>query len=109
MALTYAKAGVDIEIENQAIAALAKQLTYKRKGIGALWQMLAIMRALLILGNMLLPWQQMVLVQRYWQTMKRWNTVGIDCIAMNSDDLRGMGIEPLCIVIISQYMNQIMR
>ena len=35
MALTYAKSGVDIEKENKAIAALARQLTYKRRGLGA--------------------------------------------------------------------------
>jgi phosphoribosylformylglycinamidine cyclo-ligase len=30
--------------------------------------------------------------------MKRWNTVGIDCIAMNVNDLLAMGIEPLAFV-----------
>ncbi len=44
--------------------------------------------------------------------MKRWNTVGIDCIAMNVNDLLAMGIEPLAFVdyiAISEPNDEIMR
>ena len=54
MALTYSKAGVDIDRENQAIAALAKHLTYKRKGIGAPITDVGHYAGLIDLGNMLL-------------------------------------------------------
>jgi phosphoribosylformylglycinamidine cyclo-ligase len=44
--------------------------------------------------------------------MKRWNTIGIDCIAMNVNDLLAMGIEPLAFVdyiAIHEPDNEIMR
>ncbi|MCZ7393260.1 MAG: phosphoribosylformylglycinamidine cyclo-ligase, partial [Candidatus Methanoperedens sp.] len=44
--------------------------------------------------------------------MKKWNTVGIDCIAMNVNDLLAMGIEPLAFVdyiAISEPNEEIMR
>lgn len=100
MALTYAKAGVDIEKENRAIAALAKQLTYKRKGIGAPLTDVGHYAGLIDFGEYALALTtdgvgSKVLIAN---EMKRWNTVGIDCIAMNVNDLLAMGIEPLAFV-----------
>lgn len=100
MTLTYAKAGVDIEIENRAIAALAKQLTYKRKGLGAPLTDVGHYAGLIDFGEYALALTtdgvgSKVLVAN---EMKRWNTIGIDCIAMNVNDLLAMGIEPLAFV-----------
>lgn len=100
MALTYAKAGVDIEKENRAIAALAKQLTYKRKGIGAPLTDVGHYAGLIDFGEYALALTtdgvgSKVLIAN---EMKRWNTIGIDCIAMNVNDLLAMGIEPLAFV-----------
>jgi len=100
MALTYAKAGVDIEIENRAIAALAKQLTYKRKGLGAPLTDVGHYAGLIDFGEYALALTtdgvgSKVLIAN---EMKRWNTIGIDCIAMNVNDLLAMGIEPLAFV-----------
>ncbi len=100
MALTYAKAGVDIEKENRAIAALAKQLTYKRKGRGAPLTDVGHYAGLIDFGEYALALTtdgvgSKVLIAN---EMKRWNTVGIDCIAMNVNDLLAMGIEPLAFV-----------
>ncbi len=100
MALTYAKAGVDIEMENKAISALAKQLTYKRKGLGAPLTDVGHYAGLIDFGEYALALTtdgvgSKVLIAN---EMKRWNTVGIDCIAMNVNDLLAMGIEPLAFV-----------
>ncbi len=100
MALTYAKAGVDIEKENRAISALAKQLTYKRKGRGAPLTDVGHYAGLIDFGEYALALTtdgvgSKVLIAN---EMKRWNTVGIDCIAMNVNDLLAMGIEPLAFV-----------
>ncbi len=100
MALTYAKSGVDIEKENKAIAALAKQLTYKRTGIGAPITDVGHYAGLIDFGEYALALttdgvgSKVIIANE----MKRWNTVGIDCIAMNVNDLLAMGIEPLAFV-----------
>ncbi len=114
MALTYAKSGVDIEKENKAIAALAKQLTYKRTGIGAPLTDVGHYAGLIDFGEYALALttdgvgSKVIIANE----MKRWNTVGIDCIAMNVNDLLAMGIEPLAFVdyiAISEPNNEIMR
>jgi len=114
MALTYAKSGVDIEKENKAIAVLAKQLTYKRTGIGAPLTDVGHYAGLIDFGEYALALttdgvgSKVIIANE----MKRWNTVGIDCIAMNVNDLLAMGIEPLAFVdyiAISEPNNEIMR
>ncbi|MDP2845935.1 MAG: phosphoribosylformylglycinamidine cyclo-ligase, partial [Candidatus Methanoperedens sp.] len=114
MALTYAKAGVDIDKENRAIAALAKQLIYKRKGLGAPLTDVGHYAGLIDFGEYALALTtdgvgSKVLIAN---EMKRWNTVGIDCIAMNVNDLLAMSIEPLAFVdyiAIQEPNNEIMR
>ena len=114
MALTYAKSGVDIEKENKAIAALANQLTYKRTGIGAPLTDVGHYAGLIDFGEYALALttdgvgSKVIIANE----MKRWNTVGIDCIAMNVNDLLAMGIEPLAFVdyiAIGEPDNEIMR
>ena len=114
MALTYAKAGVDINRENDAISALAKQLTYKRKGLGAPLTDVGHYAGLIDFGEYALALTtdgvgSKVLIAN---EMKKWNTVGIDCIAMNVNDLLAMGIEPLAFVdyvAIHEPDNEIMK
>jgi phosphoribosylformylglycinamidine cyclo-ligase len=114
MGLTYAKSGVNIEKENKAIAALAKQLTYKRTGLGAPITDVGHYAGLIEFGEYALALttdgvgSKVIIANE----MKRWNTVGIDCIAMNVNDLLAMGIEPLAFVdyiAISEPNNEIMR
>src|SRR3972149_9079973 len=100
MGLTYAKAGVDIQKENIAISALAGQLNYKRKGLGAPLTDVGHYAGLIDFGEYALALTtdgvgSKVLIAN---EMRRWNTVGIDCIAMNVNDLLAMGIEPLAFV-----------
>jgi phosphoribosylformylglycinamidine cyclo-ligase len=114
MALTYSQAGVDIDKENRAIAALAKQLVYKRKGLGAPLTDVGHYAGLIDFGEYALALTtdgvgSKVLIAN---EMKRWNTVGIDCIAMNVNDLLAMGIEPLAFVdyiAIQEPNNEIMK
>ncbi len=114
MALSYAKAGVDIEKENKAIAALAKQLTYKRKGLGSPLTEVGHYAGLIDFGEYALALTtdgvgSKVLIAN---EMRKWNTVGIDCIAMNVNDLLAMGIEPLAFVdyiAISEPNEEIMK
>jgi phosphoribosylformylglycinamidine cyclo-ligase len=114
MGLTYAKSGVNIEKENRAIAALAKQLTYKRTGLGAPITDMGHYAGLIDFGEYALALttdgvgSKVIIANE----MKRWNTVGIDCIAMNVNDLLAMGIEPLAFVdyiAISEPNDEIMR
>ncbi|KCZ73093.1 phosphoribosylformylglycinamidine cyclo-ligase [Candidatus Methanoperedens nitroreducens] len=114
MALTYAKSGVDIQQENRAISALTKQLTYKRRGFGAPITDVGHYAGLIDFGEYALALTMdgvgsKVLIAN---EMKRWNTIGIDCIAMNVNDLLAMGIEPLAFVdyiAISEADDEIMR
>jgi phosphoribosylformylglycinamidine cyclo-ligase len=114
MALTYAKSGVNIEKENKAIAALAEQLTYKRTGMGAPMTEVGHYAGLIEFGEYALALttdgvgSKVIIANE----MKRWNTIGIDCIAMNVNDLLAMGIEPLAFVdyiAISEPDDEIMR
>lgn len=114
MALTYAKSGVDIEKENKAIAALARQLTYKRSGLGAPLTDVGHYAGLIDFGEyaLALTTDGVGSKVQIANEMKRWNTVGIDCIAMNVNDLLAMGIEPLAFVdyiAISEPNDEIMR
>ncbi|MCX9014016.1 MAG: phosphoribosylformylglycinamidine cyclo-ligase [Candidatus Methanoperedens sp.] len=100
MALTYAKSGVDITKENKAIKALAEQLTFKRKGLGAPLSDVGHYAGLIDFGEYALALAtdgvgSKILIAN---EMKRWNTIGIDCIAMNVNDLLAMGIEPIAFV-----------
>lgn len=100
MALTYAKSGVDITKENKAIKALAEQLTFKRKGLGSPLSDVGHYAGLIDFGEYALALTtdgvgSKILIAN---EMKRWNTIGIDCIAMNVNDLLAMGIEPVAFV-----------
>src|SRR3989304_1696863 len=114
MGLTYAKAGVDIQKENIAISALAGQLTYRRKGLGAPLTDVGHYAGLIDFGEYALALttdgvgSKVIIANQ----MKKWNTIGIDCIAMNVNDLLAMGIEPLAFVDyidIQKPDNEIMR
>lgn len=100
MALTYANSGVDIQKENSAISALAKQLAYKRKGPGAPLSEVGHYAGLIDFGEYALALTtdgvgSKVLIAN---EMKKWDTIGIDCMAMNVNDLLAMSIEPVAFV-----------
>ncbi len=97
---TYREAGVDIALESEAIGSLVKNLTYRRRGdhtmIGGVGHFAGLMR----FGEKVLAMTvdgvgtKMLVADR----QKDWTTVGIDCIAMNVNDLYVMNIEPISFV-----------
>ena len=95
--LTYADSGVDIAKEEKTIKNIIEKLTYVRKGIGAPLTGIGHYAGLLDFGEYALALTMdgvgsKVLIAN---EMQRWNTVGIDCIAMNVNDLLAIGAEPV--------------
>ncbi len=98
--LTYADSGVDIEEEETTIKALTGKMTYQREGLGAPLTGIGHYAGLIDFGEYALALAtdgvgSKVLIAN---DMERWNTVGIDCIAMNVNDLLAIGAEPISFV-----------
>jgi phosphoribosylformylglycinamidine cyclo-ligase len=97
---TYAKSGVDIGVEEEAIRALTKHFTAKKKGRGGPINIEGAYAGLLDMGDFALGITtdgvgSKVLVAT---EIGNWRTIGIDCIAMNVNDLYAMGLEPIAFV-----------
>jgi phosphoribosylformylglycinamidine cyclo-ligase len=97
---TYRETGVDIDLEATAIRALIKNLTYKRTGACTMMGSVGHFAGLLDFGEIALAMTTdgvgtKMLVADY---MQDWSTVGIDCIAMNVNDLYVMNMEPVAFV-----------
>jgi len=97
---SYREAGVDIDLEATAIKALIKNLTYKRKGRCTMVGSVGHFAGLIDFGEMALALTTdgvgtKMLVADH---MQDWSTVGIDCIAMNVNDLYVMNMEPIAFV-----------
>lgn len=98
--LTYAGSGVDIPKLDNIKSSIIKGLTYKRAGFGAPLGGAGHYAGLIDIGNYALAMTtdgvgtKLIIAD----IMKKWNTVGIDCIAMNVNDLYVMGVEPLAFV-----------
>lgn len=97
---TYKEAGVDIDLEGRSIAALASQLAYARKGLGAPFGPAGFFTSLLDFGDWALTLNTdgvgtKLLVAR---DLGRWDTVGIDCVAMSVNDCVCVGAQPLAFV-----------
>jgi phosphoribosylformylglycinamidine cyclo-ligase len=98
--LTYAESGVDIHAENRSIDAMKAVIRAKRKGFGAPMTEIGHYAGLLDMGDFALAMTtdgvgSKVLIA---SAMKKWDTVGIDCIAMNVNDLLAIGAEPIAFV-----------
>jgi phosphoribosylformylglycinamidine cyclo-ligase len=98
--ITYREAGVDIDLEATAIKALIKNLTYRRKGSFMMTGGLGHFAGLIDFGEMALALTtdgvgtKMLVADK----MQDWSTVGIDCVAMNVNDLYVMNMEPVAFV-----------
>jgi phosphoribosylformylglycinamidine cyclo-ligase len=97
---TYREAGVDIDLETTAIKALIKNLTYKRTGSCTMLGSVGHFAGLIDFGDIALALTTdgvgtKMLVADH---MQDWSTVGIDCIAMNANDLYVMNMEPIAFV-----------
>lgn len=98
--LTYAESGVDIKKEESTIRALTSKMTYVRKGLGAPLTNIGHYAGLLDFGEYALAMTtdgvgSKVLIAN---AIKKWDTVGIDCIAMNVNDILAIGAEPVAFV-----------
>jgi phosphoribosylformylglycinamidine cyclo-ligase len=98
--LTYAESGVDIHEENRSIEAMKAVLKSRRKGFGAPMTEIGHYAGLLDMGSFALAMTtdgvgSKVLIAN---AISKWDTVGIDCIAMNVNDLYAIGAEPIAFV-----------
>jgi len=97
---SYRESGVDITREAEGIAALVAALTFRRKAPISMMGGVGHYAGLIECGNKALALTvdgvgtKMLVADR----MKDWGTVGIDCIAMNVNDLYVMNIEPVAFV-----------
>lgn len=99
-AWTYAKAGVDIDRKSQAISALVGHLKYRRQGIPGMIDLPGQFTGLIDLGDRILTLATdgvgtKLLVA---EGLNKWDTVGIDCMAMNVNDTICVGAEPIAFV-----------
>ncbi|MCD1294827.1 phosphoribosylformylglycinamidine cyclo-ligase [Methanocella sp. CWC-04] len=98
--LTYAEAGVDVTKLEGIKSGIIKGLTYKRTGFGQPMGESGHYAGLIDMGDYALAittdgvGTKLIIAD----IMEKWDTVGIDCIAMNVNDLYVMGIEPLAFV-----------
>jgi phosphoribosylformylglycinamidine cyclo-ligase len=98
--MTYAKAGVDIDKKSSSIDALVGHLKFRRKGVGRPIDLPGHFTGLIDIGDCALTLctdgvGTKLLVA---DAMRKWDTVGIDCIAMNVNDTICVGSEPLAFV-----------
>ena len=114
MVRTYAEAGVDQGEKAAHIAALVSELAFKRRGVGRPLGGIGHFTGLVDFGKYALSMcadgvGTKLLVAN---EMRKWDTVGIDCVAMNVNDMVCVGAEPLAFVdyfAIESYDREIAR
>ncbi|MCL1979104.1 MAG: phosphoribosylformylglycinamidine cyclo-ligase [Methanomassiliicoccaceae archaeon] len=97
---TYSKAGVDIDEKSRAIGSLVDELKFKRKGMGQMVRVPGLFASLIDFGDLYLTMATdgvgtKLLIAK---ELGIWNTVGIDCIAMNVNDTICVNSEPISFV-----------
>jgi len=96
----YAEAGVDQVEKASHIAALASALVFKRRGVGRPLGGIGHFTGLVDFGKYALSMcadgvgTKLIVATE----MRKWDTVGIDCVAMNVNDMICVGAEPLAFV-----------
>jgi phosphoribosylformylglycinamidine cyclo-ligase len=97
---TYQSAGVDIDLERRAIEALVRRLTFRRQGAYTMKGEIGHFSGLIECGTQVLALTtdgvgtKMLVAD----ALNNWRTIGIDCIAMNVNDLYVMNVEPVAFV-----------
>jgi phosphoribosylformylglycinamidine cyclo-ligase len=96
--MTYAESGVDIKKEEKAIKELISNIKTQRKGFGA--SMGGHYAGMIDFGQyaLVLCTDGVGSKVKIASDLKKWDTVGIDCIAMNVNDAICVGAEPLAFV-----------
>ena len=96
--MTYAESGVDIEKEERAIKGILSSIKSQRKGIGK--PLGGHYAGMIEFGEyaLVLCTDGVGSKVKIASELKKWDTVGIDCIAMNVNDAICVGAEPLAFV-----------
>lgn len=100
MGLTYARAGVDIDAKSRAVSSLVRQLRFRRTGLGAPVDIGGHFTGLVDFGDHYLSLctdgvgTKLIVAE----ALNKWDTVGIDCVAMNVNDMICVGAEPMAFV-----------
>ncbi|VUT24903.1 MAG: phosphoribosylaminoimidazole synthetase [Candidatus Methanolliviera sp. GoM_oil] len=98
--MLYKDAGVDIEKEGELIKSLISRIKPVRKGFGRPLGKIGHFSGLVDFGGFALAMTtdgvgtKILVANR----LKKWDTIGIDCIAMNVNDLLAIGAEPIAFV-----------
>lgn len=100
MVHTYADAGVSQDEKAAHIAALVSELSFRRRGRGRPLTKIGHFTGLVDFGRYALSLctdsvGTKLLVA---DEMRRWDTIGIDCVAMNVNDMICLGAEPIAFV-----------
>lgn len=98
--LTYADSGVDIDREDEAVGALAGALAFARTGVGAPIGSIGHFAGLVEFGEhaLCLCTDGVGSKVEIANAIQKWDTVGIDCMAMNVNDALCVGAEPIAFV-----------
>lgn len=97
---TYSKAGVNIDQKSSAISSLVGELKYRRKGFGQMVPLPGLFASLIDFGDRYATLATdgvgtKILVA---EELGIWDTIGIDCIAMNVNDTICVNAEPISFV-----------
>jgi phosphoribosylformylglycinamidine cyclo-ligase len=97
---TYAKSGVDIDQKSSAIKALVDEIGYKRTGIGQNVRIPGLFASLIDFGDKYITLATDGVGSKLLiaEALGKWDTVGIDCIAMNVNDTICVNAEPTSFV-----------
>ncbi len=97
---TYVKSGVNIDQKSEAIKALVSKINYKRQGIGQAVRMPGLFASLIDFGGRYITMTTDGVGSKLLiaEELGKWDTVGIDCIAMNVNDTICVNAEPTSFV-----------
>ena len=100
MGYSYKDAGVDINLEADGVKSLIKTLSYRRTGEHGMVGDVGHFSGLIDFGDKVLSLctDGVGTKMRIADDLKNWSTVGIDCMAMNVNDMYVMNIEPVAFV-----------
>jgi phosphoribosylformylglycinamidine cyclo-ligase len=97
---SYKDAGVDINLETEGIKKLIHQLSHRRCGKYGMLGDFGHFVGLIDFGSKVLSLctDGVGTKMRIANDLRNWTTIGIDCVAMNANDMYVMNIEPIAFV-----------